>query len=797
MRIKLILISIFTFQFIFSNSILYSNEVEIVSDNIKILRNGKIIESIETNVTIKKKGLYIEGNYSVYNKESEIIKFEKNVLFNDRTKNIIIETENAKYNKNLDVLETIGITNIKIEDKYEIVSSNMFYDRSLQKIYSNRETTIKDLIGNIYNFEDSFQFDLNKEIITTKKTNIIDTDNNIYIFENAKINLPNKEILGKELKIDFVDSYFGIPNNDPILKGRSAISNDDQTKIYKTVFSTCNTKNKSCPGWEIETEEFTHDKVNKVFNYKNSWLKLFDQEIFYFPYFSHPDPSVKRKSGFLVPYYGSSNNFGSWVNIPYYKTLGKDKDMTFNPRIYADDKFIMQTEFRQSFEKSKLISDLSYNNDGKNSNSHFFAKLGGKINNSSQYNFSYQSVTNDNYLKIHNLSNSSPLINDESVLTSKLTYSNNIDKNTSFSSDFIAYEDLSKRNNDRFQYILPNFNFTKKIESDKNYNGSFQFKSSGFQKNYDTNKYESLLINDFLFKSNDYINNNGLITNYDFLIKNFNSYTENSTSYKNKEDYEVFGAFLIKTSLPLKSVNEARNNYLKPIASFRYSPNNTKNISSKDLRLSYDNIFALNRIGTNEIVEGGKSLSLGVEYENKNKNNEKLYSLSLANSISDRANSNLPTKTKLNEERTDLVGKFSFSPNKILNIDYSFSYDNNLKNSNYDSISASINYDMVSTSLKYLSSGDVIGNDEIISNSSTIKLGKEKKLKFNISKDLNRDFTEYFDLIYEYETDCLKASIEYNKKFYRDGNLQPEKSLFLTLKFIPFAEFRQGADINQ
>ena len=88
---------------------------------------------------------------------------------------------------------------------------------------------------------------------------------------------------------------------------------------------------------------------------------------------------MKRKSGFLVPYYGSSNNFGSWVNIPYFKTLGKDKDMTFNPRIYADDKFIMQLEYRQSLEKSKLISDFSYNNDGKNSNSHLFAILDGEI----------------------------------------------------------------------------------------------------------------------------------------------------------------------------------------------------------------------------------------------------------------------------------------------------------------------------------------------------------------------------------------------------------------------------------
>ena len=65
---------------------------------------------------------------------------------------------------------------------------------------------------------------------------------------------------------------------------------------------------------------------------------------------------------------------------------------------------------------------------------------------------------------------------------------------------------------------------------------------------------------------------------------------------------------------------------------------------------------------------------------------------SLANSISDRKMNNLPSKTKLNEERSDIVGKFSFSPNKVLNFDYSFSYDNNLKNSNYQSISTSINY---------------------------------------------------------------------------------------------------------
>ena len=72
MKIKFILFLFF--QFIFFNSISYSNEFEIVSDNIKILDNGKIIESIQTNAIIKSKGLYIEGDYSIYNKEKEVIK---------------------------------------------------------------------------------------------------------------------------------------------------------------------------------------------------------------------------------------------------------------------------------------------------------------------------------------------------------------------------------------------------------------------------------------------------------------------------------------------------------------------------------------------------------------------------------------------------------------------------------------------------------------------------------------------------------------------------------------------------
>ena len=116
---------------------------------------------------------------------------------------------------------------------------------------------------NIFNFEQGFLFDTIKEIISSKKTNITDSSNNNYSFENTKINLKTNEIVGKELRIDFIDSFFGNEKNDPKLSGKSAFTDDDKTKVFKTVFSTCNMINKSCRGWELQSEEFTHDKKKK------------------------------------------------------------------------------------------------------------------------------------------------------------------------------------------------------------------------------------------------------------------------------------------------------------------------------------------------------------------------------------------------------------------------------------------------------------------------------------------------------------------------------------------------------
>ena len=781
------------FLFVFSEKNTFSDEININSSEIKVTEEGNIINALNIKADIPNKKIEIEGDKSIYDKKNKKLTIIDNVKFFDNLKNIYLEGKKVIYNQTEDLVQTFGETFIRIEDKYYIYSKDLSYNRKLQKIFTDKDTIIKDNKNNIFNLEDNFTFDINNEVISSDKTNIIDASNNEYSFEKAKINLKNNEIAGKELKINFMDSYFGNPNNDPILKGRGATSDENKTKIYKVAFTTCNTENKKCPGWELQSEQFIHDKKKKVFEYKNSWLKVFDKKILFFPFFSHPDPSVDRKSGFLTPIYGNSNNFGSWVNIPYFKVINEEKDLTFNPRIYADDKIILQSEYRQAFENSNLVSDFSFNHDGKNTNTHLFAKINGSLSSKTEFDFKYQDVTNDNYLKIHNLSNLSSIIDNESLLTNQFNINKIIDDNTNLNTSFTVYEDLSKKDSDRFQYILPNFTFTKNLGVPENYNGNFKFISSGFQKNYETNKYESLLINDFLYESNDIIYGNGLLSDYDIIIKNFNSYTENSSSYKEKEEYDVFGSLLFKTSFPLKKVNENSENYLKPIIALKYSPNNTKNISDKDVRLNYDNIFALNRIGSNEIVEGGKSITMGLEFEKRDLQDNKMFGLNVANSIRDKKNESLPKKTTLRNTRSDFVGRLSYIPNKILNFDYNFSFDKNLDGSNYESISTVINLNNFVTNFNFLSEDGEVGSNEIITNTTKYKFNNENNLTFKTSKDLKNDFTEYYNLIYSYETDCLIASAEFNKKFYKDGSLVPDKSLLFMIRFIPFAELKPAA----
>ncbi|KIZ47572.1 LPS-assembly protein LptD, partial [Rhodopseudomonas palustris] len=89
------------------------------------------------------------------------------------------------------------------------------------------------------------------------------------------------------------------------------------------------------------------DQTDKMLYFENAQLEFFGVPLAYLPYFSTPDPTVKRKTGFLMPFYASSSTFGSAFEVPFYWALAPDYDITLSPRYTTTQGLLMQGEFRQ------------------------------------------------------------------------------------------------------------------------------------------------------------------------------------------------------------------------------------------------------------------------------------------------------------------------------------------------------------------------------------------------------------------------------------------------------------------
>ena len=78
----------------------------------------------------------------------------------------------------------------------------------------------------------------------------------------------------------------------------------------------------------MRADEIRHDKQKKTIYYKNASLKIYDKKIFYFPKFFHPDPTVKRQSGFLIPRFQDNSATGLSLNLPYFFAIAENRDIT-------------------------------------------------------------------------------------------------------------------------------------------------------------------------------------------------------------------------------------------------------------------------------------------------------------------------------------------------------------------------------------------------------------------------------------------------------------------------------------
>ena len=788
------------FTLFFQFDFVLSDEFEFRATRVETSNNNNIIKGFGDVEINDKVDLIITGQQFEYNKIDSILNVKDSVLIKDISNKNFIKSEQITFNKKLNIININNKAIIELSSGHLIETSNLIYDRNLNFISSNNKTIVTDPYDNKFKMN-TFNYSIINNLLSAHNVEITDIEKNFYKIKDIKYNLGNNEIIGQDLILEFKSENIKSNLSTPRLKGNAFFYKKDTTQINKGVFTTCK-KNDSCPPWVLSSEKIEHNKVKKTINYKNAILKIYDVPVFYFPKFFHPDPTVKRQSGFLVPSLSQSNNLGSYISIPYFNAISKSSDLTFSPRFYDDGKTIYQSEYRKYNKKSKHELDFSIKNksalifdsDEKNSSTHFFSKSFFNLDLNDTFSgelaLKIEQTSDDDYLKTYKLK--SPLITSESNLNTAINldiYSDDLRVEIVAES----YENLGLIDSDRYEYIYPFINIFKEFNSFKS--GNLDLSSSILNKQYQTNIKESTIVNDLSYKSYNKISIGGFLSNYELLVKNFNSNSNNSNKYRNKNSSSISAITNYELKYPLKKNTTNYTSTITPLISARYSPNDTKNRSQIDRIINFDNIFSINRIGQSDTVEGGQSITLGTEYILNNKNNKEYISANLATVLRDTENKNLPLNSTIGEKNSDIFGNINFNNNKFIDIDYGFALDSNLKDINLNQIKSTLSFYKFISEFDFLEKKG-INAESYIANNTKLKFNESSSIGFRTRRNKEKNLTEYYNLLYEYQNDCLIAGIEYSKDFYSDGSLKPEELLFFSVTIMPFGKITTPG-INQ
>jgi LPS-assembly protein len=151
-------------------------------------------------------------------------------------------------------------------------------------------------------------------------------------------------------------------------------TNGNRTELRRGVYSPCDLCKEdpsAPPAWQLKAREIDHDKEQQLIEFRDVTMEIDGWPVFYSPYMSAPDPSLKRASGFLVPSIGGSNTLGANATIPYYWVLGPDKDLTLVPRFMSQAGVLVTGDYREDFSNGVLdaLASGNHSNVGTGSSS--------------------------------------------------------------------------------------------------------------------------------------------------------------------------------------------------------------------------------------------------------------------------------------------------------------------------------------------------------------------------------------------------------------------------------------------
>ena len=653
---------------------------------------------------------------------------------------------------------------------------------------------------------DKVEYDQNSDkAIATGNVKLKEKDGSIYESERVILTNEFKSVVAIPLYGELIDKSF--------IKSNNFKKNDLGESYFKEGVYTaceCDFKQDVKPIWRVETKEIKHDPATKTIYLKHPVMRIFSIPVYYLPYLSFPDWTVKRRSGFLTPVYGYSKQNRFHIKVPYYYSPENDPtwDMTFTSHQNGKTGHADQLNIRKKYENSSLETNIYKGNldTNKSNGDNVFGvnfKANSNLDNNWKMTIEGKYADQETFMRRYGFDGSDRY---KSYLNLEKIKPNSISN-----IEIYNIQNLDETSSNNEPVLAPSISHHI-FDSNKSYNYNIKLKAHSIynDESYDIKRWSGLA------QINKKINLENIVLEGDanFGLDLYSIQGRPSTdSNDNKYVDRLSSGFSVAASNQYGIMNEDIGIVIEPKIQFSsvISSDRTDEVPNRDsseFRLDQANLFLNNQYQGRDNIQRSDRINAGVS---TNLITEEMGDLNFFIGQSQKISGTQKNISSANNDRqSHLINSISWNPSSLYNFSWFSLYNHhNLKSDTSDfNFNGSLdgwNYSTRHRSVDGAFVSDGIDREELALGIS--KSFSNWKTSYSRTYDLSNDKEEMISetLGLEYTGsgymfgNCLTVLFQYKSSGgVVDRDLVPEDSIYLTFNFRNLGAYQwQPKEINK
>jgi len=629
---------------------------------------------------------------------------------------------------------------------------------------------------------------------------------------NVALHQPNGDILFAEFMEITGDLKNGlIADLRAVMADRSRFAakqaklvNDETLTMDRAVYTRCEQCKEDPnrpPLWQLKAIKVVHDRKNKIVEYTDAWMEVAGMPVFYTPYLSFPDPSVKRKSGFLTPSMGGSSDLGFVTRTPYFYVLDDYSDFTITPIITSSEYGALAGEYRERFRKGEIDAKASF---AYNADSEAFGHIDSKarfdIDRTWRWGADVNRSSSDTYMRRYGFGS-------EDTLTSKL-FMEGFRGNNYTSISALAFQGLRAEDDSKTTpLVLPMAQYSH--QSDANKYGAYQtldLNTAVLTREEGTDSIRASVkpswnISHIAPKGDIYKLSATMGLDF-FHTQGLTAPAERGGTYDGAA-LRIYPELAFDWSWPMARRHGSVTEVLEPIGQVVVSPyggNSYKmsNEDSQDFDFNATNLFTTNRFTGYDRVESGPRANYGLKWSATGDGGGST-SILVGQSYRLSNDDTFQVGSGLEDNFSDYVGRLQVSPGDHFNLLYRTRLDKDTLDFRRNELGLNGKYSVINYSTNFVFFDRQEGSEYDGRKEINYSLGSEItdtwRTGFSAVRDLSANGGQRsmrLNLIYEDE--CLVFDASLSRNFYLDREIRPTDAIIFRIVFKTLGEVATSVD---